>query len=421
MHASAPAPRSASSANDVGHGADEASTARTVPDDRTAAGVAQPARQPRPADALRHSLLYPSSIGEGSVRPPLVPQPPTEGSIRYLANLRDIQNMMKMIPDGYDAIVPVVPYLNWSSYNRTLLLLQASIVATVAMFFLGPLLPLRLILLIGGEALFLATHPWVEPVVHAIGSLRASSTPGGKRSEQLRSVVRKRRKEASHRLREWLELDRLDDQVFEHGWREVEMFENERFYGTIDAAAAGAVAPAAAGTLRQGWSAANLRPGERRSWTRGADGWTPDSAQHQHQRERSHSGAAAGAGASIEGTGYVLDRRALSSALEKGWAWVEGDDWRIDWGGEWSAVGVDDEGYVFTDADWQRPAPFAYGHPHQPAYPVLPPELPGAAADGGEKRKRETDGHSFPAAALSSGAKAMTRRRRWLRRAVRVQ
>ena len=46
-----------------------------------------------PADALQHSVLYPSSIGEGAVRPPLVPNPPAEGSVRYLENLRDIQNM----------------------------------------------------------------------------------------------------------------------------------------------------------------------------------------------------------------------------------------------------------------------------------------------------------------------------------------
>ena len=96
---------------------------------------------------------------------------------------------------------------------------------------------------------------------------------------------------------------------------------------------------------------------------------------------------------------------------------MEGDDWRIDWGGDWSAIGVDDEGYVYTDNDWQRPAPFAYGHEGQPEYPVLPPEV--NAGTSSEERTRESDGRTFPVSALTN-VKAVTRRRRWLRRCVRV-
>ena len=215
------------------------------------------------------------------MRPPLVPNPPAEGSIRYLENLRDIQNMMKMIPDGYDAIVPVVPYLNWSIYNRSLLILQLSILATVLMFFIGPLLPLRLILLVGGEGMFIATHPWIEPIVEAIGKLRSSSA-GGKKGEQVRSVVRKRGRELSHRLRSWLELDRLDDTIWEKGWRDVEMFENERLYSKKTTSGS-----AQAVGAKAGWSATNLSQGERKPWTRGSDGWSPE----------------------LEGTGYALDIR----------------------------------------------------------------------------------------------------------------
>ncbi|KDN47738.1 hypothetical protein K437DRAFT_255747 [Tilletiaria anomala UBC 951] len=353
-----------------------------------------------PADVLRHSVLQPSSIGEGAVRPPLVPSPPAEGSVRYLENLRDIQNMMKMIPDGYDAIVPIVPYLNWSSYNRSLLVLQLSILTTIVMFFIGPLLPLRLIFLIGGEAVFISKHPWVQPVIEAVGKIRASAANGSSNDQQLRSVMRKRGREASHRLRTWLELDRLEDSVWEKGWRDVEMFENERFGGP------GADSAVTTSTnKRAGWGAGNIRPGERKPWTKASDGWS--------------------AASELEGTGYELDLRQVASSLEKGWAWVEGDDWRIDWAGGWSAVGVDDEGYVYTDGDWQRPAPYPYGHPGEPEYPVLPPEAAAAtkiASDGADvsRSRRETDGRSLPAAALSSNVKAQTRRRRWLRRAVRV-
>ncbi|KAI3487348.1 hypothetical protein L1887_48769 [Cichorium endivia] len=52
----------------------------------------------------------------------------------------------------------------------------------------------------------------------------------------------------------------------------------------------------------------------------------------------------------------------VAMKLEPGWEWIPGDEWRIDWGGSWSAVGVDDQGYVYTDSSWQKPASYSYGH-----------------------------------------------------------
>lgn len=46
-----------------------------------------------PAQALSHAVLEPSSTGHGAVMPPLIPNPPHEGTIKYYENLRDIQNM----------------------------------------------------------------------------------------------------------------------------------------------------------------------------------------------------------------------------------------------------------------------------------------------------------------------------------------
>ena len=46
-----------------------------------------------PAQAIEHAILHPTSTGHGKVRPPLVPEPPNEGSVKYYENLRDIQNM----------------------------------------------------------------------------------------------------------------------------------------------------------------------------------------------------------------------------------------------------------------------------------------------------------------------------------------
>lgn len=114
--------------------------------------------------------------------------------------------------------------------------------------------------------------------------------------------------------------------------------------------------------------------------------------------------------------------------LEPGWEWVPGDDWRIDWGGSWSAIGVDSEGYVYTDSSWQKPASYAYGHGGGvPAYPPSlfdddgPEDDEDGLADDGASDVRST----LPP--LSAGVvdhdpklRSETRRRRWLRRAMRT-
>ena len=114
--------------------------------------------------------------------------------------------------------------------------------------------------------------------------------------------------------------------------------------------------------------------------------------------------------------------------LEPGWEWIPGDDWRIDWGGSWSAVGVDNEGYVYTDSSWQKPASYAYGHGG--GVPDYPPSIFDMEGDGDQDTLVDDDGESDARSILpplSAGVvdhdpkmRAETRRRRWLRRAVRT-
>lgn len=215
-----------------------------------------------PAETLAHAVAHPSSTGHGAVLPPLMPNPPHEGTIKYYENLRDIQNMMKMVTDGYDAVAPVVPYLNWSSYRRTLLLFQASLILTAVMFFGAPHIPLRPILLIAGEGAFIATHPWVKPAVTGLlnkldEEKRTGKTPLGRELNKMERMNR----EQQAKLSQWYDEDGLDDQVWQKGWRDVEMYQNERF--AIETAASAS-----------GWSAHNLQFGERRAFTKGPDGWT---------------------------------------------------------------------------------------------------------------------------------------------------
>lgn len=124
--------------------------------------------------------------------------------------------------------------------------------------------------------------------------------------------------------------------------------------------------------------------------------------------------------------------------LEPGWEWIPGDEWRIDWGGRWSAVGVDDEGYVYTDSSWQKPASYAYGHGG--GVPDYPPSIfdvqqqqhqgegdqdtlvDDDAPDGAGSDVARSDLPPLSAGVVDHDPKmrAETRRRRWLRRAVRI-
>lgn len=189
-----------------------------------------------------------------------------------------------MVTDGYDAVAPAVPYLNWSSYRRTLLLFQVSLVLTALMFFAGPLLPIRPVLLLAGEGAFVATHPWVKPAVtgllnRLLEEKRAAKSPLGR--ELTRLEMKNREMLAS--LRQMYEEDGLDDTVWEKGWRDIEMFQNERL-GRGDSA------------TPSGWSAHNLQFGERKPFTKGSDGWT---AQEQD----------------LDVTGYTLDVRCVRERI----------------------------------------------------------------------------------------------------------
>lgn len=70
--------------------------------------------------------------------------------------------------------------------------------------------------------------------------------------------------------------DALRDECWNAPMREVELFENER----LDTSVVGNLDPVEEGDgipRRKsvgGWSKANLRPGERKAWTRGRDGWS---------------------------------------------------------------------------------------------------------------------------------------------------
>ncbi|KAL9936143.1 hypothetical protein V8E36_004985 [Tilletia maclaganii] len=366
--------------------------------------------------AVEEPLRHPPS--ESKALPPVLPELPHEGSMQYYENVRDIQNMMGMVSDAYDGIYPIMPYINWSSYNFTLVLMQVAIVASVALFFLGPYVPLQPVLLIGGEALFMLTHPYFHPAASTIAQRVAASEEGKLMARKNRALLRK--------VQELLDLDRLSDEVWERGWKNVEMFENQRWM-PLSSTAAHRVTSASDGNFgAEGtWSGHNLRQGDRRPWTKGQDGW-------------------ASASEVPGGTGWSVDISKVAASPGEGWTWVDGDDWRIDWLAAWSEVGADEEGFVYTDSSWQRPSAEPYGHPSANAIGNLHDFDDGATVGArddamteltvGQQPKRFSKRRAlYDALAgvgivspssevlLSAGpVRAETRRRRWVRRAVRV-
>lgn len=321
-----------------------------------------------PSDALRKSLHMPDLFQAEPQAPPIEPRPVMENDIKYLMHMRDIQNMMRLIIDGYDHISPVVKYLNWSDVRRTLRIFQACIVLLLVTYFIAPLIPWRLVLFLGGELALVAHHPWLKPAIEAIKK-QSDETPGRYQRAQ-------RQHRLKQRLIDILDEDRLPEYVWQRGWKDVELFENQRLQ--LDRRG---------GADESRWSARNLLRGERRPWTRGSDGF---SAEDNSPAE------------------YELHAEDVNYELESGYEWIEGESWRIDWGGAWSPVGVDDAGYVYTDSSWRHAAPYAYGV--DPAMPTSPTRWKDEELD--EDHQLEED--------PSPSMRALTRRRRWLRRAVRV-
>jgi hypothetical protein len=324
-------------------------------------------RNKAPCDALRASFNVPDMLRDEPRAPPIEPRPVKEGELKYFMHMRDIQNMMRLIIDGYDNISPVVKYLNWSDVPRTLRIFQICIVALIAAYFVAPLIPWRLAAFFGGELVLVAHHPWLKPAMEAVKKQSRDSP------SRFKSLQRQHR--FKQRLIDMLDEDRLPEFVWQRGWKDVEMFENQRYQPGRRSVSSDL-----------NWSSRHLRADERRPWTRGIDGYSVDITAPSD---------------------FPLRADDVDYQLDEGYEWIEGENWRIDWGGAWSSVGVDDHGYVYTDASWCHPAPYAYGTdesaPKSPFY---------WSQDEDENQSTDMDS--------DLSALAVTRRRRWLRRAVRV-
>ncbi|KAI9508883.1 integral peroxisomal membrane peroxin-domain-containing protein [Russula earlei] len=233
-------------------------------------------------------------------------RPPTraharEGSAEWLGNIQGIQNLMGLIADVHDAVVPYVHHLTFAT-PYTPFIFTIILLSTLLALPLLYLVPLRPLLLVGGLTPFAFSHPLVRDAPLA-RLLEALPLPRWRA-----------------RLTRLIDDDRLKDHHFQSELREVELFENER------------LAPGGEGV---GWSKANLKMGERVAWTRGRDGCSAVTVD-------------GGGGSDVVSSN-------LTFLLEPGWAFVETEDWRADIEAKWCEVGADNSGWVYTNDAWLEP------------------------------------------------------------------
>ncbi|KAH9948855.1 integral peroxisomal membrane peroxin-domain-containing protein [Amylocystis lapponica] len=241
-----------------------------------------------------------------------VPSPPPaqtgEGSVDWLANVQAIQNLMGVVSDFHDFILPAIPHLTHGT-QYTPIVFTFTVLTFILLIPIVNFLPLRLTFLTLGLTPLLLTHPFTRFTL--LPALCGSTT-------FLLSAFRTR-------LLRAVDDDRLEDKHWRAEMREVELYENERWSGGADD---GSGADA-------GWNKMHLRTGERRAWTRGRDGWS---------------------GVSEDGSGDVSSN--LTFSLSLGWSFVETEDWRPDLEGLWAApAGADGGGWVYTNDSWLDPYP----------------------------------------------------------------
>ncbi|KAG5644327.1 hypothetical protein DXG03_008685 [Asterophora parasitica] len=130
------------------------------------------------------------------------------------------------------------------------------------------------------------------------------------------------------------------------------------------------------------WSKTNLRPGERRAWTRGRDGWggiqprrragSDGSVEKQDNRDREGAEEdleTEGAVSATLLTSPVPNSSNLTFSLAPGWAFVNTEGWRRDRTRSWADFddnfalpysGPDVDGWVYTNDVWgdAHPAPY---------------------------------------------------------------
>ncbi|CAJ0839422.1 3982_t:CDS:2 [Entrophospora sp. SA101] len=76
--------------------------------------------------------------------------PAAENSVDYLKNMQNIQNLMGMISDGYDSVLPLIKYIDWSDEALTLRITRVVIIGLMVLSLVAWVIPWSYVFIIGG-------------------------------------------------------------------------------------------------------------------------------------------------------------------------------------------------------------------------------------------------------------------------------
>lgn len=192
----------------------------------------------------------------------------------------------------------------------------------------------------------------------------------------LRGLPRHRQVMRARALLENLALtDALSDEVGRQEIRRVEVWENER----LDPSSSFKPTPGSS------WSSRYLRAAERNPWVK----ITSPTEEKSLWRDE-----------------VAGDGEKMVLALRIGWAFIPGEDWRVDVCGLWSSVGTDEEGWCYSDDSWQvRASPQTQGTTDAFITEQNPAVIPSTDLDPPNS-----------GAVIAMPLTRVTRRRRWWRR-----
>ncbi|KAG0154259.1 hypothetical protein PDIDSM_1639 [Penicillium digitatum] len=126
-------------------------------------------RHPPPPSTSTSSTTPYYSFDGPALAPARTIKPAPETSKDFLRNMRDLQNCMADFSDAHDAAISVVaPLTDFSNEKLSSIIFLGCTIATAVLFISAHLLPLKIVLLVGGNALVLAIHPTVGQFIFAL-------------------------------------------------------------------------------------------------------------------------------------------------------------------------------------------------------------------------------------------------------------
>lgn len=242
---------------------------------------------------------------------PTVPPKEAETTIDYYMNIQAIQNLMGLIADGFDAVIPYLALIDGRDTSPTSFPLRPThvVLLLIPPTLLLPLTPawaIAYLLVPVGIVPPLLFHPNLITAIEAF--------------PRSRLALRVRAKAEDYAL-----SDTLSDELGSRRLARVQVWENERLDPAVAAKSPQTSPPGC-------WSARFLRAGERAPWVKIRDGslWAEEDKP---------------------------DDGPMVLALQDGWTFIPGEDWRVDVCGLWSETGTDADGWAYADDAWLHAAP----------------------------------------------------------------